>query len=184
VTVTVVPEQFTMVLFDAPTIQRCVETLLDRLDMTDREVRVEVDETTPIARVRTELGDPIVVRAESGALEDTRHPRYLSETAVNTAVGRSLLRARDRISGRFDDAPADDELTLAQVAVWDTYAAGRLSRLGYPMHVPRWLYNFRNRHGFTDQADRAFAELWAADDLSWADLSALSERAAASTSAA
>jgi hypothetical protein len=182
--VTVSPEQFTMVLFDASVIQGCAERLLARLDMDEHDVHIEVDETTPIARVRIELGQPIVVRAESGAFEDTRRPRHLSETAVNTALGRTLLRARDRLSARFDDAPADEGLTLAQVAAWDTYAVGRLSRLGYPVHVPRWMYNFRNRHGFTDHADQVFARLWAADDLSWAELSALSERAAAATSAA
>ena len=67
--------------------------------------------------------------------------------------GATLLRVRDRLSGRFDDAPADSELSLAQVAAWDTYSVGRLARLGYPVHQPRWIYNFRNRHGFTDRAD-------------------------------
>jgi hypothetical protein len=182
--VTVSPEQFTMVLFDASVVQQCAERLLACLGMDVLDLHIEVDETTPIARVRSELGNPIVVRAESGAFEDTRRPRHLSETAVNTALGRTLLRVRDRLSGRFDEAPADEALTLAQVAAWDTYAIGRLSRLGYPVHVPRWTYNFRNRHGFTDHVDQVFAQLWAADDLSWDELSALSERAGAAASAA
>ena len=87
------------------------------------------------------------------------------------------------MSGRFESAPADADLDLAQVAAWDTYAVGRLARLGYPVHQPRWIYNFRNRHGFTDEADDAFAQIWAADDLSWEDLCALSDRAAAAVSA-
>ncbi len=182
-TVTVTPEQFTMVLFDSAPIRSCVEQLLAKLGMEARDVVIEVDETTPIARVRVQLGDPIVMRADSGALEDTRRPRQLSEVAVNTAFGRVLLRARDRLSGRFDDAPSDDDLTLAQVAAWDTFAMGRLGRLGYPVHTPRWVYNFRNRHGFSDQADQVFAQLWAADELSWAELSMLSERAAAASAA-
>jgi hypothetical protein len=181
--VTVVPEQFSMVLFDADGIRSCAEALLDRLGMTEQDVRIEVDESTPIARVQSELGDPIVVRAESGAFEDTRRPRHLSEVAVNTALGRTLLRARDRLSGSFDDAPADDEMSLAHVAAWDTYAVGRLGRLGYPVHQPRWIYNFRNRHGFTDQADDAFARIWEAEDLSWDDLAALSDGAAATAAA-
>ena len=179
--VTVSPEQFTMVLFDANAIKSCAESLLTRLDMEDRSLHIEVDETTPIARVQSEIGDPIVVRAESGAFEDTRRPRQLSETAVNTALGRTLLRVRDRLSGRFDAAPADGELDLAQVAAWDTYSVGRLARLGYPVHQPRWIYNFRNRHGFTDQADESFAEIWSADGLSWEELSALSGRATNAT---
>ena len=181
--VTVSPDQFTMVLFDAESIRGCAEGVLARLDMNDRDVHIEVDETTPIARVRTEVADAIVVRAESGAFEDTRRPRCLSETAVNTALGRALLRVRDRLSGRFDDCPADDELTLAEGAAWDTYAVGRLARLGYPVHQPRWLYNFRNRHGFSDGTDEVFARIWASDDLSWAELRELSEQAAGTTSA-
>jgi hypothetical protein len=181
--VTVVPEQFSMVLFDADSIRSCAEALLDRLGMPDQDVRIEIDETTPIARVQCELGDPIVVRAESGAFEDTRRPRHLSEVAVNTALGRTLLKVRDRMSGAFDDAPDDSDLSLAQVAAWDTYAVGRLGRLGYPVHQPRWIYNFRNRHGFTDEADDAFARIWGAEDLSWEDLAALSDGAAATAAA-
>ena len=69
-----------MVLFGADGIRTCAEALLDRLGMTDQDVRIEVDESTPIARVQSELGDPIVVRAESGAFEDTRRPRHLSRS--------------------------------------------------------------------------------------------------------
>jgi hypothetical protein len=180
--VTVSPEQFTMVLFDAESIRGCAEGVLARLDMGDRDVHIEVDETTPIARVRTEVADTIILRAESGAFEDTRRPRCLSETAVNTVLGRTLLRVRDRLSGRFDDSPDDDGLTLAESAAWDTYAIGRFARLGYPVHQPRWLYNFRNRHGFSDSTDEVFARIWAAEDLSWSDLAALSARAAGATS--
>ena len=51
--VTVSPEQFTMVLFDANAIKSCAESLLTRLDMEDRSLHIEVDETTPIARVQS-----------------------------------------------------------------------------------------------------------------------------------
>jgi hypothetical protein len=54
---------------------------------------------------------------------------------------------------------------------------GRLGRLGYRVHEQRWRYNFRNRHGFTDQADAAFDRIWAADALTWSDLTALSDGA-------
>ena len=63
----------------------------------------------------------------------------------------------------------------------ETYCVGRLDHLGYPANRQRWLYNFRNRHGFTDQADESFAEIWSADGLSWEELSALSDRAANAT---
>ena len=175
--VTVSPEQFTMVLFDANAIKSCAESLLTRLDMEDRSLHIEVDETTPIARVQSEIGDPIVVRAESGAFEDTRRPRQQSEVATATSLGRVLLRVRDRLNGGFGDAPPDDDLTLAQVAAWETYSVGRLERLGIEVNQQRWRYNFRNRHGFTDAADEAFNRLWAGDGLTWDELEAISAAA-------
>ena len=84
-----------------------------------------------------------------------------------------LLRVRDRLIGGFGDAPPDDELTLAQMAAWETYCVGRLERLGVPVNQQRWRYNFRNRHGFTDQVDVAFDRLWASDGLTWAELQAI-----------
>jgi hypothetical protein len=175
-TVTVTPAEFTFVLFDAGTIRDAVEELLDRIGMAGRDVQLEVDESSPIARVQVQPGDPIVVVAESGAFEDTRKPRELSALAVATACGRMLLRTRDRETA-FADAPGDDELTLPQVAAWDAYSIGRLGRLGYEVNRQRWLYNFRNRHGFTDAGDRTFEALWTADGLSWAELSAASDAA-------
>jgi hypothetical protein len=121
---------------------------------------------------------PAVLRVEGGAFEDTRRPRHLSEEAVTRTVGRALLRLRDRAGG-FVEAPADDDLTLAQIAAWDCFAVGRVHRAGWPQLEQRWRYHFRNRHGFTDEADRGFDRLWAANRLSWADLTAISEQAAA-----
>jgi hypothetical protein len=94
------------------------------------------------------------------------------------------MRLRDRSSGRFDDAPPDSELTLAQVAAWDTYCIGRLERIGVPVNQQRWRYNFRNRHGFNDEVDAVFDRIMAADDLSWAELAALSDEARTFQSAA
>lgn len=178
--VEVVPQEFTFVLFDAAAIEQAVTGLLDRIGLADRSVRVEVDETSPIARVQARPGDPIVVMAESGAFEDARRPRELSELAVVTAAGRMLFRLRDREGAGFEDAPADDDLTLAQAAAWDVVSIARLERLGYDMNRQRWLYNFRNRHGFTDIADRVFDELWGDGVTSWAELSEQSELALAS----
>ena len=65
----------------------------------------------------------------------------------------------------------------ALLVAWDVYALGRLDRLGYPAQRQRRLYNFRNRHGFTDAGDAAFDALWAGDGLAWADIEQLSEGA-------
>jgi hypothetical protein len=175
-TVTVSPSAFTFVAFDADEIRRVAEQLVDALGL-DRAVHVEVDETTPLARIRVEVGDTITVHAESGALEDTRRPRNLSETNAATSLGRVLLRARDRLTGGFGEAPADSDLTLAQVAAWETYCLGRIERLGIPVNQQRWRYNFRNRHGFNDRADQAFDQLWSSDGLTWAELDAISQGA-------
>lgn len=181
--VTVTPSTFQFVAFDAAAIEHTARTLVDALGI-DRDVVIEVDETTPLARVRVEVGDTIVIRVESGAFEDTRRPRQQSETATATAIGRVLLRARDRLTGGFGEAPPDDELTLAQVAAWEAYCVGRLERLGIAVNQQRWRYNFRNRHGFSDASDAAFDRTWASDGLTWADLDELSRTASPEAPAA
>lgn len=171
--VTVTPQTFNFVAYDAALIQRVTEDLLASLGMTDRDVHIEVDETTPLARTRVEVGDTISIRAESGAFEDTKRPRQQSDVATATSIGRVLLRVRDRLTGGFGEAPPDDTLSLAQVAAWETYSVGRLSRLGIEVNEQRWRYNFRNRHGFTDEVDSAFNRLWSSDGLTWGELEAI-----------
>lgn len=175
-TVTVTPQTFHFVDFDAALIGRVADSLVAALGL-DRPVSIEVDETTPLARISITIGDTITVRAESGAFEDTRRPRQQSETSTAVSLGRVLLRARDRVSGGFGEAPADDQLSLAQVAAWETYCVGRLARLGLDVNQQRWRYNFRNRHGFSDVADAAFDRLWASDGLTWGELDEISRSA-------
>jgi hypothetical protein len=170
--VTVVPQTFNYVAYDAALIERVAQGLLASLGL-DRDVHIEVDETTPLSRTRVEIGDTISIRAESGAFEDTKRPRKQSEVATATALGRLLLRVRDRLNGGFGEAPTDDQLTLAQVAAWETYSVGRLARLGIEVNEQRWRYNFRNRHGFTDDADEAFNRLWSSDGLTWGELESI-----------
>ena len=94
-----------------------------------------------------------------------------------TNAGRVLLRIRDRADGSLRRRTRRRRpLVGRRSAAWDAYSVGRLGRLGYAVNEPRWRYNFRNRHGFTDAADRVFDELWAADQLTWAELSALSQQ--------
>lgn len=180
VSTTVTPETFHYVSFDAELIRRIAERLASAIGLDGHPIAVEVDETTPLARVRVDVGDTITVHAESGAFEDMRVPRQQSESATATAIGRMLLRAYDRLHGGFADAPADPELTLAQSAAWDTSCVGRLERLGVPMHQQRWRYNFRNRHGFHDASDAAFDQLWSAETMTWDELTAISARGSTS----
>src|SRR5205823_7395888 len=97
-----------------------------RLGLSDRDVRIDVDESSPIVRIVVEEGNPLVLKVDSGAFEDPRRPRHLSPDNTTTNAGRVLLRLRDRADGSFADAPAADDLTLAQIAAWDTYSVGRL----------------------------------------------------------
>jgi len=172
------------VLFDAAQLQRVLERLTVDLGVSGVDVSLIVDETTPVGRARVQSYDPVVLFVESGALEDPRHPRVLSESLALTTLGRLLARVADRRSGRYDDAPADGDLTLAQSIAWECANEGRLARLGYATQRGRWLYHFRNRHGFTDRADVAFDRLWRADAESWTELDRLSNDAQGAGTAA
>jgi len=180
-TVEVRPEQFSLVSYDARVIADLAATLLERLGMSDRDVRIEVDETSLLGRVSVDLGDPIVIRAESGAFENLRIGRILSEAATTLTLGRALLRARDRLDGTFGEAPPDGELTNAQVAAWEVYCLGRLERAGFGPHQQRSRYNFRNRHGFTDRADATFDDIWSTERCTWPELDQRSQSAIAAT---
>jgi hypothetical protein len=176
--VSVSPRTFQFVHFDADLIERVATGLTAALGF-DRPVMIEVDETTPLARVTVDLGDTVTIRVESGAFEDTRRPRHQSEQATAVSLGRVLLRARDRLVGGFGEAPADDQLTLAQRSAWEAYCAGRLERLGLAVNQQRFRYDFRNRHGFRDTADLAFDRLWHSDGLTWGELAEISRSASA-----
>jgi hypothetical protein len=182
--ITVTPETFAYVSFDAPTIERIASDLAASLGMAEQTINISVDETTPLARTVITLNDESIdIHADSGAFEDTRKPRQQSEVTTATSLGRVLLRARDRQTGGFGEAPRDGELTLPQIAAWETYSIGRLEKLGVPVNRQRWLYNFRNRHGFSDASDGAFEQLWDSDGLTWGELCAISDRAITATRA-
>jgi hypothetical protein len=174
------PETFSMVFFDADEIRAIVEKLVTQVGLpADLAVTIEIDETTPMGRARVASIDPLVITAESGALEDVKAPRRLSAEGTTDVIGKLLFSVRDRLDPAFGDPPSEDDLTLQESAAWEAYCVGRLGRLGIPVQRQRRLYQFRNRHGFTDAADAAFDALWTADELTWADITALSQEALA-----
>lgn len=175
--VTVTPAEWKFVFFDSAVITAIAEKLLGEIGL-DRDVRIEVDESTPLGRASLSSLDPVTISAEGGAFEDAKRPRQMSESAVADVVGKWLLRAKDRLDPAFGEAPADGDLSLSQSTAWDTYCVGRMARLGYPVQRQRRLYHFRNRHGFSDIADEAFEQLWNADGLTWADIQAVCDRTA------
>ncbi|MEY2399167.1 MAG: hypothetical protein QOJ00_2341 [Actinomycetota bacterium] len=183
--VTVTPTEFHFVNFDAGTIATLTAEVADLVGLpADTEIVVNVDEATPLGRSQVMSLDPITLAVEGGAFENAKAPRQLSDRSVRDVTSRLLFRVVDRLSGRFDDAPADADVPLAHNVAWDVYAVGRAARAGIQVSKPRRLYHFRNRHGFSDVADAAFETLWNADDLTWPALDALvAEVAAAKTPA-
>ena len=96
-------------------------------------------------------------------------------------MARGMLRARDRLRGGFAEAPADTELSLPQAAIWDTYIMGRIAHMDIQVNKQAWVYNFRNRHGFSDAADAVFEKVWNSSSSTWAELNALSASTVALT---
>ena len=177
---TITPETFGMVFYDTAQIRSVVEPLADQLGFGATEsITLHINETTPLGRITMASADPVVLHIEGGAFEDPRRPRNFGPTQTVDSLGRALLRVIDRRSGGFADAPPDSELTFAQTAAWDAYVMGRIERLGHKAQKQRRIYNFRNRHGFSDVADNAFHALWNAESMTWAQLAALSEGATA-----
>jgi hypothetical protein len=178
--VAVRPETYSMVFFDAAEVRTIVEKLVAEIGLPgDLSVTVEVDETTPMGRARVASIDPLLITAESGALEDVKRPRQLSVEGTIDVLGKLLFSVLDRLDPAFGDPPADDDLTLQESVAWEVYCVARLGRLGHPVQRQRRLYQFRNRHGFTDAADAAFDHLWTAEDLTWDDITSTSQGALA-----
>ena len=99
--VTVSPQEFTFVKYVADDIAAIVAELAALLEVAN-PIHVIVDETTPLAKLSEELDGAssdatITLHAESGALEDRKHPMSFSATGAREALGRILLRAHDRM---------------------------------------------------------------------------------------
>lgn len=174
---TVLPAEFSYVEFDAARIAALADELAAAIGL-DAEIRVEVDETSALGHTELTSVDPVVIVTESGALEDPKRLRHFDEQAATDVLGRHLLRAKDRRTPEFGEPADDEELAVPHRVAWEIHTIGRLARMGYPANRQRWLYAFRNRHGFTDVADAAFETLWGSDSMTWAEIVDLSDRTA------
>ena len=131
--VTVTPEEFTMVRFDSARIRDLTAAVADAVGLPDDlELRIEVDEQSPLGRTRVTSFEPVTITTESGAFEDPKRIRDLSDQNVQDVLGRLLMRVRDRLDPAFGDPPPDKELSVQQHTAWDAYAVGRCARLGHP----------------------------------------------------
>lgn len=173
----VVPQEFHYVSYDAERIAAIASKVADAIGFDpDEEITIGVDERTFFGRSRVLSERPLHVEFESGAFEDAKRPRHLSETGTTESLGVVMHRAFDRRSPGFADAPPDSELSLAQRVAWDAWAAGRCAGHGWEISKPRRHYHFRARHGFSDASDAAFEHIWSAESLTWAELDGISRR--------
>ena len=170
--VTVTPDPFTLIAYDAAEIAAVVDDVSAMVEFpTDVAIRVEVDEElfAPLVGHMSDVVDgAAVIWISGGNLEDNRRPRQFSADQARRDFTVALLRAKDRLSPEFADAPPDAQLTRAERAAWDVSAGGRARRLGLPVRRQAQLYEYRLQHGFTDVADAAFERLWEAPATSFA----------------
>jgi len=169
--VTVTPNPFTLVPYDAGEIEALVEDVAAMVEFPpDVEISVDVDEEL-FAPLVGHLSDIVDGRARlwvsGGNFEDNRLPRQFSAEQARNDVALMLLRAKDRLGEEFAGAPPDAQLSRGERTAWDVYAVGRAARLGFAMRRQRQLYDFRLQHGFTDVADAAFDRLWSAPTMTW-----------------
>jgi hypothetical protein len=179
-TINVSPQTFEMVNFQASDIEALAKEVATAVGLPDTAtVTITVDETEMMARATSKVdGDTITIEAAGGAFESLRKAREFAPERCRAVLGQVLMRARDRLDPAFGDPPPDDDMDVHLEAAWSTYIEGRLDRLGVLEGRPqRRIYHFRVRHGFTDEVDRAFDQLWNGDGLTWADLEKISAAA-------
>ena len=178
--VTVTPEVFTFVDYDAAEIRALTEKSAADAGLGDAEVHVDVVESTPLGRAGVAALSPgsparVELRIEGGAVESLKAPRRFAPTRAAETLGRLLLRAADVLDDGFGFAGDFNALAVPHQVAWDVYSVGRLERRGYRVSRGRWLYLWRNRHGFTDDSDLAFERLWSVEPLTWRDVASASE---------
>ena len=170
--ITVAPDPFTLIEYDAAEIRAIIEEAAALAGIpAGVDIELEVDEVlfAPLVGHTTDVTDgTIKLWISGGNFEDNRLPRTFSASQARRDLTYMLLRGKDRLSEEFADAPDDHSLTRGERAAWDVYAAGRASRVGIPSRRSAQLYEYRLQHGFTDVADAAFDRLWNAETMSWA----------------
>lgn len=181
--ITVVPPTFAKVEYDAGQIAGLATEALtlvpDLWPAPDLEpgIEVRVDEHQATTRASVVSTDPVVLAVDSGALENLKDPRRLGAHESKVTFTYLYLELLDRRSASFGAPEVGATITHAHRLAWDVNLYGRVARLGLRLHPPRFRYDFRNRHGFTDKADRVFDLLWATDGLSFARIVELSDQA-------
>jgi hypothetical protein len=174
------PANFTKVEYDADELVRLATAALAIVPalggVADLEVRVDEDQATTRAAVVSL--DPMIFAVDSGALENLKDPRRTGELESTITFVKLFLEVLDRRSEAFGAPDLNQPISHAHRIAWDVNLFGRVGRFGLRLHPPRFRYDFRNRHGFSDAADRAFDALWTGEGLSFARIVQLSDQAA------
>ncbi len=169
--VTVSPDPFTLIAYDAAEIAAIVEDIAALLEVpSDVRISVEVDEElfAPLVGHTSDAEDRhIGIWISGGNFEDNRRPRCFSAEQARRDLLIAMLRGTDRLGEGFRAAPPDGELSRGERAAWDVFAVGRAGRRGVKVRRQASLYEFRLQHGFTDVADAAFDRLWNAERFTW-----------------
>jgi hypothetical protein len=171
VTISVQPDPFTLISYDAAEIASITEDAAALVGLPSSvDIHVDVDEElfAPLVGHFSDAADgKISVWISGGNFEDNRRPLHFEPNQAKRDLTIALLRGKDRLSDDFASAPADRELSRGERAAWDAYTLGRVQRLGVRVRRQAAIYEFRLQHGFTDVADAAFDRLWASDHVTW-----------------
>lgn len=171
--ISVTPSTFTKVEFQLDQIVAVVEEVqatIGALGLIGGDVKLVIDEEQPTARMAVTSLDPIVFALDSGAFEDTRTPREFGVEIASVSLASLFIEYLDRTDDAFGAPPLGEPSDLADKIAWSVYTHARVQRAGYRVHKPKHLYNFRNRHGFSDAADQAFEALWVGQRLTYAQI--------------
>ncbi len=169
--ISVAPSTFTKVEYRLDQIVPVVEDVQSRIgggtSLEGADVELVIDEDQPTARMAITSLDPVIFAMDSGAFEDTRKPREFGVEIASVSLASLFIEYLDRTSDGFGAPDIGEPSDFADKIAWSVYTHARVQRAGYRVHKPKHLYNFRNRHGFSDAADHAFEELWAGTDLTY-----------------
>jgi hypothetical protein len=169
--VRVQPDPFRLIEYDAAEIASILDDCAAAVGLPSNvDIDLDVDEElfAPLVGHTTDVVDGrIKLWISGGNLEDNRRPRHFSADQARRDFTLQLLRAQDRLSEDFADAPADGALSRGERAAWDAYTQGRAARMGLAVRRQATLYEFRLQHGFTDVADAAFERCWNAESMTW-----------------
>ena len=126
--ITVTPDTFTKVEFDADAIRSIAEAVSQRLGAIadDLDVELVIDEDQPTTRMSIASLDPLVFHLDSGALEDTREPRTLGTEMASVSIASLFIEYLDRIDPSFGAPPLGQPEDFAERIAWSAYTHGRV----------------------------------------------------------